>query len=122
MSVSYAYLEDRFPTEVGSSRDKLQNAFRQLLVDNLIMDAFFVLSSFVTTGFLQGLKMRVIGNELRQHFASSWLACMSTNAGLAPVEFTLFRFVPLKWRTLGMNLTDVIWTAVLSLSASRLRA
>ena len=89
ISLSYAFLEDRFPTETGSPREKLHNAFKQLLVDNFIIDAFFVLSSFVTTGLLQGMKLEVIGKELMQHFAASWLACLSTNASLAPVEFTL---------------------------------
>ena len=62
-----------------------------------------------------------MADELEEQFINnvkaSWLAAL----GLAPFQLLSFRYLPMTWRVLAVNLQDVIWVMAMSYVTHRTR-
>ncbi|GMI16973.1 hypothetical protein TrLO_g4947 [Triparma laevis f. longispina] len=113
MHYTYEFLEKKIPS------DNKWNVGLQLIIDCVIMDAVYIMSSFWVTGLIQGLTYNTILKQVKRDFLGTFRACAMGSLGVGPVEFFFFRFGNVKWRCLGVNLTDVAWNGVVSFWVSK---
>ncbi|CAM9707711.1 unnamed protein product [Choristocarpus tenellus] len=95
-----------------------------VLVDTFMFDPIFVASFFCVTGFVEGrsflrdilpnMKSREYWSAVRGTWAISLLFC--------PIQFFSFRYLPLQFRVMVVNLCDIGWTSVLSFFSHRARS
>jgi hypothetical protein len=95
-------------------------ALSQVLIDNFILDSIFVAVMFVTTGIAEGYARQIIP-QLKKDFFTTVKAGWVTSLLLIPLEFVCFRFLPLNFRVLGMNIIDIFWEAMISYMVHRRR-
>ncbi len=91
-----------------------QAAAAHVLVDDFVFDAIFIAIMFVTTGIGEGYKPREILSQCREDFVPSVKTMWKASFLLMPLEFCLFRFLPLRLRVLGMNFIEIVWDALVS--------
>jgi Mpv17 / PMP22 family len=91
------------------------------VADILILDSTFVAMTIVLTGVLEGIPNHVLMDQFRTDYFGTLRASWITSALLFPLQFCMFRFLPLRLRVLAVNFLDVIWDAVLSFNAHRSR-
>lgn len=106
----YTKLESLMP-----SRSSTRAALFHVAVDEFIFDPMFVALFFVLCGSLEGKKFR--GEVIPQIKSEYWSALKggwAVSLLFLPLEFSTFRYLPLEFRVLVVNLTDVAWTAVVS--------
>lgn len=106
----YTKLESFMP-----SRSSTRAALFHVAVDEFIFDPMFVLLFFVLCGSLEGKSFR--GEVIPQIKSEYWSALKggwAVSLLFLPLEFSTFRYLPLEFRVLVVNLTDVAWTAVVS--------
>ena len=97
-------------------------ALAHMAADMLLLDSFFVASAFIVTGKMEGYSFRQhIIPQFRRDYTSTLKASWATSLMLMPLGFVCFRFLPVTLRTLFMNLTDVIWDAIVSFMTHRNR-
>ena len=97
-------------------------ALTHLVADMLVLDSFFVASAFFNTGIMEGYDLRKhIIPQFRRDYASTLKASWATSIMLMPLGFLCFRFLPVALRTVAMNMTDVIWDAIVSFMTHRNR-
>ena len=119
----YDFFEKVIPVGNGSSRKGGSlAAILHVLGDALILDPVFVATAFTTSGLLEGQSFRddiipQFQNDYKKTIRMSWT--MST--GLMPLEFICFRYLPLSYRVLSINLTSILWDGAISFSAHKAR-
>jgi len=97
-------------------------AMTHVVADTLILDTIFVATAFVVSGLMEGYAFRKdILPQLKRDYSTTLKASWATSTMLMPLEFVCFRFLPVTFRTLAMNLTDVIWDASVSFMSHRNR-
>jgi Mpv17 / PMP22 family len=97
-------------------------AFTHLIADMLILDSVFVAAAFLNTGIMEGYDLRKhIIPQFRRDYTDTLKASWATSIMLMPLGFLCFRFLPVSFRTLAMNFTDVVWDAIVSFMTHRNR-
>lgn len=89
-------------------------AAAHVLVDDFVFDAIFIAIMFITTGIGEGYCMNQIVPQFKKDFVPTVKTMWKTSFLLMPLEFCLFRYLPLRLRVLGMNFIELIWDAVVS--------
>eukprot|EP00752_Nemacystus_decipiens_P015996 g14301.t1 len=107
----YGILERLIPTAAGG----FVPAASHLLIDTLVFDPIFVTSFFCVTGMLESrsLKQDVLP-ALRREFWPAVRGSWAVSLCFCPVQFITFRYLPLEFRVLSVNVCDIAWTSVLS--------
>jgi hypothetical protein len=123
MHFAYNYMEEIIPiaTEVavvGMSAHIA--ALTHVLLDNFVLDTFFVFIMFVTTGIAEGYMHQIIP-QLRRDFIPTVKTAWISGLLMMPLQFLLFRFLPLSLRVLGVNIIDIFWEAYISYMVHRRR-
>ena len=103
------------------SNRKNVNAFLHVAIDQGIMAFAYVAVMMVVTGIVEGH-----WNQLREEFDNDfinnvhalWLAAL---IGIGPMQIVAFRYLPLKWRTLAVNVLEVFEVTVMSYITHRNR-
>eukprot|EP00980_Cylindrotheca_fusiformis_P025697 scaffold14497_cov119-Cylindrotheca_fusiformis.AAC.1 len=95
-------------------------ALAQVLMDNIFVDALFVAITYISTGIIEGHGMKTL-LHFKEDFARTVKTGWATSFLLMPLTFMCFRFLPISFRVLGINLVDVIWDGVLSFEVHKNR-
>lgn len=112
---AYNFLETIIPVSgAATGLGATIAALIQVLIDDFILDGIFVAIMFVTTGLGEGYRLRQILSQFRKDYTGAVRASWATSVFLLPCEFVLFRFFPLRFRVLGMNLIDIFWEGMVS--------
>ena len=117
---SYNWLESLIPVHSATGLAASASAISQVLIDDFFLDAMFVAIMFVTTGIGEGHAKQIIP-QFKKDFIPTIKASWATSIFLMPLEFVCFRFLPLSFRVLGMNVIDIFWGAMVSFMAHRNR-
>ena len=121
MHYSYEVMEALIPeSENASNREKWIIALLQVFIDCLIMNCVYVATLMITTAILQG-RIRYIKSELKLEYWNGVKTSWVTSLCFAPMQCAMFRYVPVIFRVLAMNLQDIIWNAAISYVAHRSR-
>jgi hypothetical protein len=98
------------------------NAMIHVLADSILLDGIFVASAMASSGLLEGysLKREVIP-QLQKDYLPAIRASLATSSLMAPIQYACFRYLPLSCRVFAMNVTDIIWDAVISFMSHRSR-
>ena len=118
----YERLEALLPTGDGSLLGSSVSALLQVLIDLIIFDAIFVFLMFLCAEVVEKRATFRDADKaelVRSHLVPAVLASWRCSALMVPVEFAIFRWLPLSFRTLGMNLIDLVWEAVVSFTIHR---
>ena len=75
---------------------------------------------FVTTGIAEGYMHQII-SQLRKDFIPTVKTAWISGLLMMPLQFLLFRFLPLSLRVLGVNIIDIFWEAYISFMVHRRR-
>jgi hypothetical protein len=122
MHLSYGLFERILPIQTGAGGGGNLAALTHVLADSVFIDAIFVAITMTTTGLFEGYNLRnEIIPQLQTDFVPTMKASWVTSIGLLPLEFASFRYLPLSFRTLAMNLTSLVWDAVISMNTHRSR-
>jgi Mpv17 / PMP22 family len=117
LHIAYDLLESAIP--VAGPHASLA-AMAHVLIDNFVLDAIFVAVMFVSTGIAEGYAHQIIP-QLKKDYVSTMKAGWATSIMLMPLLFVCFRFLPLNFRVLGMNIIDIFWEAIISYMVHRRR-
>ena len=118
MHLAYDIFEYFLPVAGGTGL----NAMFHVLADSLVLDGIFVASAMASSGLLEGYSFRKeVLPQLRQDYLPAWKASVATSSVMAPIQYACFRYLPLSFRVLAMNFTDIIWDAVISFMSHRSR-
>lgn len=119
----YGWLEAAIPIEnpcsgSGSSAfcswTSSHAAAAHVLIDDFIFDAIFIAIMFITTGIGEGYYMNHIVTQFKKDYIPAVKTMWKVSFVIMPLEFCLFRFLPLNLRVLGMNFIEIIWDALVS--------
>ena len=103
------------------SNRKNVNAFLHVAIDQGIMAFAYVAVMMVVTGIIEG-RWDVLGEEFHEDFINNvhslWLAAIMFTG---PIQIVAFRYLPLKWRTLAVNVLEVFEVMVMSYITHRNR-
>lgn len=89
-------------------------AAAHVLVDDFIFDAIFIAIMFISTGIGEGYYLNQIIPQFKRDYVPAVKTMWKTSFILMPLEFCMFRFLPLRLRVLGMNLVEIVWDALVS--------
>jgi len=106
---------------VGSANSSSLAAIFHVLADSIVLDSFFIATTFVVTGLMEGYSRKQLIPQLKSDYVPTLFASWVTSIGLLPVQFACFRYLPVPLRVLGVNCIDVVWGAVISFFAHRHR-
>ena len=120
MHFGYEIFEWLLPINRGGSASTLA-AMSHVLADSVVLDSIFVATTFLVTGFVEGMKPRQLRSQFKSDYMSTLKASWVTSTLLMPIEIACFRFLPLSLRVLAVNFIDVIWDGVISFMAHRNR-
>ena len=111
----YTALENWMPAQKG-----MLAAFTHVAVDEFIFDPLFVLCFFFLCGLIEGKNLTgEIIPQVQREYWSALKGGWGVSLLFLPLEFATFRCLPLRLRVLVVNLTDVVWTAVVSFFGHR---
>ncbi|KAG7342869.1 Mpv17 / PMP22 family protein [Nitzschia inconspicua] len=96
-------------------------AMGHVLIDNFVLDALFVAVMFVSTGIAEGYSFKQIIPQMKKDYVNTMKAGWATSIMLMPLLFVCFRFLPLSFRVLGMNIIDIFWEGIISYMVHRRR-
>ena len=116
---AYNWMESILPTTFGGS-SAIIAALGQALIDNFVLDTIFLALAFISTGIAEGF-IRELPAQFRKDFVPTLTMGWVTGLCLIPIQFCLFRFMPLSLRVLGVNCIDVFWEAYVSYMIHRRR-
>jgi Mpv17 / PMP22 family len=120
MHWGYNFFEYVLP--ISGAQHRWVAALAHVVADSVFLDAIFVGTAFIVTGLMEGYRLRRdIWPQFRTDYGPTLRASWATSLILMPLEFVCFRFLPVSFRTLAMNLTDIIWDTVVSFMAHRSR-
>lgn len=112
LHVAYNCLENLIPISGGGMAATIA-AMLHVLIDVFVLDAFAVATRFVTTGFAEGYAQQIL-SQFREDYPAAVKASWATSFCFMPLQFLIFRFLPLQFRVLGINLIDIAWEAMVS--------
>lgn len=124
MHYSYEFLDTIIPVEHPGNTplQKWLLAGIQVLVDCLVMDCVFVATLMLTTALLEGRHLRhALGEFSSGQYWAGVRVSWASSACFAPLQTWLFRYVPLEFRVMAMNVQDVFWNAAISYIAHQSR-
>lgn len=119
----YSWLEDAIPvvnpcrTAAASSWcawSASHAAAAHVLIDDFVFDAIFIAIMFISTGLGEGYSIHQILLQLQREYVPAVKTMWKAGFFLMPLEFCLFRFLPLSLRVLGMNFVEIIWDSLVS--------
>jgi len=131
MHWAYNFLEEIIP--VGSPLDSRDNEKRQkcgrsfaalahVVADSIVLDPFFIGIAIAFTGILEGHSVwKTIIPQFKTDYIPTIKASFLTSLSLLPLEFVCFRWLPVDYRSLSVNIIDVIWDGVISFMTHRAR-
>jgi hypothetical protein len=96
-------------------------AIAHVLADSVLLDSVFVATSFLTTGAMEGIRIRELIPQFKKHYLNSLKASWATNILLLPIQYSCFRYLPVDFRVLSVNFIDIMWDGVISFMAHRSR-
>ncbi|KAL7475953.1 hypothetical protein ACHAW6_001844 [Cyclotella cf. meneghiniana] len=106
--------------ECQSNKRQYLAAFLHVVFDQVIMAFPYVGGMMIVTSLVEG-HGSTLGQELKEDYVNnvkaSWVAALL----LAPSQFCAFRYLPIKWRVLAVNLQDVLWIITMSYLTHRTR-
>lgn len=106
----------------SSSTSSGLNAMIHVLADSILLDGIFVASAMASSGLLEGYSLqREIIPQLQKDYIPAIRASLATSSLMAPIQYACFRYLPLSCRVFAMNVTDIIWDAVISFMSHRSR-
>ena len=118
MHWGYNFFERVVPITEGRSLA----AMAHVVADSLVLDSVFVGTAIVATGLVEGYRLKDdIVPQLQRDYPDALKASWATSTVLMPLEFVCFRYLPVTFRVLAMNLTDIIWDGVISFMAHKSR-
>jgi hypothetical protein len=117
LHVAYNVLESVIP--VAGPYASLA-AMSHVVIDNFLLDAVFVAAMFVSTGIVEGYTKQILP-QLKKDYFNTIKTGWATSIALMPFVFVCFRFLPLSFRVLGMNIIDIFWEAIISYMVHRRR-
>jgi hypothetical protein len=117
LHVAYDWLERAIP--VAGPYATLA-AMSHVLIDNFLLDAVFVAAMFVSTGIVEGYTKQILP-QLKKDYFNTLKTGWATSITLMPLVFVCFRFLPVSFRVLGMNIIDIFWEAIISYMVHRRR-
>lgn len=112
--VGYAWLEAQIPVTDHPRLPAAAAAAAHVLVDDYVFDAVFIALMFFTTGLGEGYPPGQILSQLKEDYVTSVTAMWKMGVVLMPLEFCMFRYLPLCLRVLGMNVVELLWDAMAS--------
>jgi hypothetical protein len=118
---AYNWLEHLIPVAGATGSAASLAALAQVLIDNCILDSFFVAIMFVTTGIAEGYDAKQIIPQIKKDYFATVKTSWATSFVLMPLQFVCFRFLPLSFRVLGVNFIDIFWQAMVSYMVHRRR-
>ena len=101
------------------SHRKYVNAFLHVVIDQGIMQIFYVGLMMLITGIVEG-RLSTLSGTFRADYVPNvhivWFAALTV---LGPIQMICFRFLSLKWRALSVSLLDVLEVTIMSCIAHR---
>ena len=122
MHYSYDFMESVIPIDdmTDSAHRKWFAAAAHVTVDGVFMDPVFIFTLMVITALIQGRASMLLKELKTDYFPAVQVSWLSSTL-LTPMQFIAFRYLPLELRVLFMNIQDVLWIAIVSYMAHRLR-
>jgi hypothetical protein len=122
MHYGYDLFEHLAPIAKGGKTSSL-NAMLHVVADSLVLDGVFVATAIVSSGLLEGYSLEnEIVPQMQKDYIPAWKASLATSTLMAPIEFVAFKYLPLSLRTFAVNVSDIVWGAVMSHMAHRSRS
>jgi len=123
MHFGYDLFETIIPISSTSSKlipNKSIAAILHVIADSVFLDSIFVGTEMVSSCFWEddNFKDEIIP-LMKQNYFPTYRASVATATAFAPLEFVFFRFLPLHFRQLAVNCTDIIWSAIVSFMVHR---
>jgi len=118
---AYNLFERILPVSSATGFMKVIAPLSHVLADTVLMDTFFVFTMFFTSGFFEGRSLDQIVNEVSQDYVPALKAGLGSSTLLIPVEFAIFKYMPLVVRPLAIDMCDIFWTSVTSYMTHRHR-
>jgi hypothetical protein len=103
-----------------NSMSKWTAASIHVFADVTILGPIFVFTMMLFTSIIEG-RITTFISELGLDFGPALKASTVTSLGFVPIQLLAFKYLPIKFRLLYMNLQDVVWNAVVSVMAHKSR-
>lgn len=116
MHVAYSLFEHILP--IGNN---MGFALIHVLLDSLLLDSIFVTSAFWITGLLEGYSFSQLREQYKRDIGGTLKASWLTSLFLLPVEVVCFRYLPVTYRVLAVNVLDIVWDTVISFMSHKTR-
>ena len=101
------------------SHRRYVNAFLHVVIDQGIMQIFYVALMMLITGVIEG-RASTLASTFHEDYIDNihcvWFAALTV---LGPIQMICFRFLSLKWRALSVSLLDVLEVTIMSSIAHR---
>jgi hypothetical protein len=101
------------------SHRRYVNAFLHVVIDQGIMQIFYVALMMLITGIIEG-RVSTLASTFQEDYTynvhSVWFAALTV---LGPIQMMCFRFLSLKWRALSVSILDVLEVTIMSYIAHR---
>jgi hypothetical protein len=95
-------------------------ALLHVAFDQVVMAFPYVAGMMIVTALVEGHGSNLaqeLEEEYMNNVKASWMAALL----LAPYQFLAFRYLPITWRVLAVNIQDVIWVMAMSYVTHRTR-
>jgi Mpv17 / PMP22 family len=119
MHFAYEFMEHVLP--IAASSHSTLAAMTHVLADTLLLDSIFVATTFLSTGILEGYAPRQLLRQFRQDYIPAIKVGWLTSFLVMPIEVACFRFFPLSFRVLAVDMIDILWDSVMSFMMHRNR-
>jgi hypothetical protein len=101
------------------SHRRYVNAFLHVVIDQGIMQIFYVALMMLITGIIEG-RLSTLATTFHEDYIDNlhyvWFAALTV---LGPIQMICFRFLSLKWRALSVSILDVLEVTIMSSIAHR---
>lgn len=101
------------------SHRKYVNAFLHVVIDQGVMQIFYVGLMMLITGVVEGRISTLSGTFKADYVPNVHIVWFAALTVLGPIQMMCFRFLSLKWRALSVSLLDVLEVTIMSCIAHR---